>query len=206
MYIFFAIAAIIILITSVILFSKLRLTVSYCKNEGEKPEFSVTVSLLGKIIIKKNNSNIKHTEKRIDLSNAEKESEEKDKKLIEKLKTLAESFSIVKNVYSKNRRSIKKCILAEKLDIYIKFGLFDAMQTGIATGIVWALLYNMLSLISAVGTVYEHGFEVEPVFDKAGFCSSGKGIFSFRLINIIIVSLKVYITYKKICRKRRKNG
>lgn len=200
MYIFSAIVAIIILILLILLFLKIRLEISYCKNEGEKLALSVTVSVFGREIFKNGGKGTTISPEKI--KKLKENTEEKDEKLLDKIKSLADSIATVKAVYSKNKYKIKKCVVANNLEIYIKFGLFDAMQTGIATGLLWALLYNALALVSTVGTVYEHKFDVVPIFDKSGFCSSGKGIFRFRIINIIGVLLRIYITYKRYTKKK----
>ncbi len=201
MYIFYAITVITILILLLPLFAKIKLEISYCKNEGEKLTLSVVVSIFGRQVFKTDGKSVPIFSEKD--KKHEKDTEEKGEKLIDKIKSLADSIAMVKAVYSKNKYKIKKCIAARDMEIYIKFGLFDAMQTGIATGLLWALLYNALALISTVGTVYEHKFEVVPVFDKSGFCSSGKGIFCFKLINVIGVLLRVYITYKRYTKKKK---
>lgn len=198
MYIIFSVIAALLLLFSLILFPKIRLVIGYKKDEGEKFFLDFSFYIFGKKFSKKN---IPYSYKKNHEKTDEKLSEEKSTNAIKKIKNFAESISIVKKTYSKNKKGIKKAISAEKIDVCIKFGMFDAMQTGIATGVVWALLYNSLALVSTIGTVYEHEFQVEPIFDKPYFCLNGKCIFSFRLINIICVTAKIYITYKRLCKK-----
>ena len=115
------------------------------------------------------------------------------------------TFKILKEVYSTNKFFIRDRLVLEDTKAYVKFGFGDAAVTGIATGAVWSLLYQILAFLSSIGTVRDHDFDVVPVYNERGFCLNVNGIISFRMINIIRVVLKLVRTYRKIIRETNKN-
>ena len=140
--------------------------------------------------------------------NKSKETVKKEKdneKILDKIKNYIKTLKILKKVYSKNRFFIRKRLVMENANVYIKFGFGDAAVTGIATGAVWSLLYQMLAFLGCIGTVKDHEFDIVPVYNEAGFCMNVKGIISFRLINIIHVVLRIIWTYRAMIKENDKN-
>ena len=185
LYVFLAVLAFLIIFA---LTAKIKIFFEYKKYPGEKLYIDYKITLGGlrlKPIIKKLAKN--------------KETKPKSEEgLIKKIKVYAKTLSLVTKIYSKNRWFIQKRITAEDISFHLKFGLTDAASTGIATGAIWAVLYNILALIGRIGTLKNHTFEVVPVYTEAGFISEGSFKLSFRLIGIISVILRLYLTYKKL--------
>ncbi len=186
LYVFLAVLAFLIIFA---LTAKIKIFFEYKKYPGEKLYIDYKITLGG---ISLNSVIKKQTAKKT------KEKPKDKKGIIQKLKDLAKVISIVTKVYSKNRWFIQKRITAEDISFHLKFGLTDAASTGIATGAIWAVLYNILALIGRIGTLKNHTFEVVPVYTEAGFISEGSFKLSFRLIGIISVILRLYLTYKKL--------
>ena len=88
--------------------------------------------------------------------------------------------------------------ISADLTLSLSFGLYDAALTGIATGAVWTLLYELLGLISTIALIEKHSFNVDPVFDKAVFKAEGICIFSFRPVNIIGILIHILRKYNKV--------
>ena len=65
------------------------------------------------------------------------------------------------------------------------------------TGAINTMLYWMLSFLDRIGTVRNHYFEVAPVFQERGFASEARGSIELRMINILTVAVRLYLTYKK---------
>lgn len=190
LYVFLAVLAFLIIFA---LTAKIKIFFEYKKYPGEKLYIDYKITLGG---ISLNSVIKKQTAKKT------KEKPKDKKGIIQKLKDLAKVISIVTKVYSKNRWFIQKRLTAEDICFHLKFGLADAAATGIATGAIWAVLYNILALISRIGTLKNHNFEVVPVYTEAGFISEGSFKLSFRLIGIISVLLRLYLTYKKLTKNK----
>ncbi len=171
-----------------ILFLKLRLSFEYVKNGGEKGTFSASLLVFDKLKIpfpeiKPNQKKPKKEEKN--------DKEEKKITLGEKISKMSDTVSAISKMFSCARRYLSRRVAFEKCEVYVKFGSGDAAVTGVLTGALWALLYQILALLCNLGKVREHSFDVVPVYDNKGFCTRVEGIISFRLINIIVAAVKV---------------
>ncbi len=191
MVVLFVLLAVLAFFIIFALTAKIKIFFEYKKYPGEKLYIDYKITLGG--------INLKPLLKKSAKSKNPKPKDEKG--LIQKLKDLAKAISIVTKVYSKNRWYIQKRLTAEDISFHLKFGLTDAAATGIATGAIWAVLYNILALIGRIGTLKNHNFEVVPVYTEAGFISEGSFKLSFRSIGIISVILRLYLTYKKLTKK-----
>ena len=192
MYLLYAVITLIIVITVFLLFAKIKIIFEYKKYPGEKLYTDIHVSYgfinLDKIVSK---SISKASEKK------SAKSDDKDITFVKKIKSYAETFRILKTVYSKNRWFIRKRLLIDPVKFHLKFGLGDAAATGIMTGAINTLLYWMLSFMDRIGTVRNHYFEVVPVFQERGFACETRGSITLRMINILMVAVRLYLTYKK---------
>lgn len=195
-----ALAALIGIALIAVLLIKVRIVFEVTKNQGEAFENSVRITFFGE----KLGFNLKDISKN-KKQKADKTKEQNDKKLIDKIKAYIETFSVLKKVYSKNRFLIQKRLVLENTKAFIKFGLGDAAATGIATGAVWSLLYQILAFLGCIGTVKDHEFDVVPVYNESGFCMNVKGIISFRLINIIVVAVRLFVTYRSVTKNKYRN-
>lgn len=183
-----------------VLLVKVRIVFEVTKVKGEAFKNSIRITFFGNKI----GFNLKDLTYK-NKSKTDVKKEKNDEKILAKIKNYIKTFKILKEVYSKNKFFIRDRLVLEDTKAYVKFGFGDAAVTGIATGAVWSLLYQILAFLSSVGTVKDHEFDVVPVYNERGFCLNINGIISFRMINIIRVVLKVVRTYRKIIRETNKN-
>lgn len=209
MVILYIILSVIALIIIFALTAKIKIFLEYKKYPGEKLYIDYNVTLGGISLSRFIKSAVSKPKKKKIPANTQKSKKAKKpettdhKSLIQKLKNYAEALSIVKKVYSKNRWFIRRRIFVENVDFHLKFGLNDAASTGIATGAVWSILYGILALVGQIGTLKDHTFEVVPVFTEAGFISQGGIRVRLRMISIISVALRLYLTYIMISKKQK---
>lgn len=198
MFILYTVIGILTLILIFLLFAKINIFLEYKKYPGEKLYTDLRISV-GFV-------KLDSVSKKL-MSKPEAKAKTKKQKakpaIKEKIITYTETFRILKRVYAKNRWYIRKRLTVDKLDFHLKFGLSDAAATGILTGAVWSLLYAVLGFLSQIGSVRKHFFEVVPVYTESGFASQGSIKLSLRMINIISVSVKLYLTYKKILKENK---
>lgn len=127
-----------------------------------------------------------------------KDNGDKSKKFLDKARELNNILDKVLKTYNGSRNHIKKKIIVNNIDFYIKFGLFDAAQTGIAIGYIWGALYGLYAFICENATVKRHNFQVEPYYENYWLEIKTSGIIKLTLVNIISVALRIYFNYKKI--------
>ena len=130
-------------------------------------------------------------------SSEESDNEKADKNFFDGINNIFRIVNIIKKTYTRSRAYVRKRINAD-VTVNISFGLHDAALTGIATGAVWTLLYELLGLISTVALIGKHSFNVDPVFYKALFKADGLCIFRFRPVNIIGILIHVLLKYSKV--------
>ena len=123
--------------------------------------------------------------------------EEKDKSFFEGLNNISRIIKIINKTYSKSREYVYKRMKAD-VTVNITFGLYDAALTGIATGAIWTLLYEILGLISTSALIQKHSFNVDPVFDKALFEADGLCVFKFIPVNVIGILIHILKNYNKV--------
>jgi len=195
LYILIAVLLLIILFLS----AKIKIIFEYKKYPGEKlyTELNLKIGFLS--LTRLLNKKAKKQKKKETVPSPH----EKEKTFKDKVKNYTKTFKILTKVYSKNRWKIQKTLIIDNVDIHIKFGLFDAAQTGIATGAVWTMLYSGLALCSAAGTVKKHFFEVAPVFTEAGFMSQGSIRLSVRVFSAVVLALRLYVTYNVISKENK---
>lgn len=195
--------ALAVLLVSTLLFAflvKVRIVFEVTKVKGEAFKNSIRITFFGGKV----GFNLKDLTYK-NKSKTDVKKEKNDEKILDKIKNYMKTFKILKEVYSKNKFFIRDRLVLEDTKAYVKFGFGDAAVTGIATGAVWSLLYQILAFLSSIGTVRDHDFDVVPVYNERGFCLNVNGIISFRMINIIRVVLKLVRTYRKIIRETNKN-
>lgn len=124
------------------------------------------------------------------------------------LKRLNDGIYLLKRIYktfSSSRHFCQKRLVAEKISADISFAMFDAALTGITTGLVWSLLYQLLGTLSVVALIDEHKFNVEPVYEeKLFFNQEINCILKFRIVNIIGILLVVLYHFKKSGKERKR--
>ena len=111
----------------------------------------------------------------------------------------------IKYTYLLSQDFIQKRLVLEKLNVSIEFGMEDAAKTGIATGAVWGLIYNIFALVTKIFTVNDHNFKVEPDYNNEKFLLSANGILKFKIVNIISIAFFVLIKYIAVSKKTQEN-
>ena len=195
--------ALAVLLVGALLFAflvKVRIVFEVTKVKGEAFKNSIRITFFGGKV----GFNLKDLTYK-NKSKTDVKKEKNDEKILNKIKNYIKTFKILKEVYSTNKFFVRDRLVLEDTKAYVKFGFGDAAVTGIATGAVWSLLYQILAFLSSIGTVRDHDFDVVPVYNERGFCLNISGIISFRMINIIRVVLKLVRTYRKIIRETNKN-
>lgn len=198
MTIFLIILSIFLLILLFLLFVKLnfKFIIEYGFNNENfvKLRFYVIHPVLG-INIKLNNKEEKKEE--ITKNEPQKEEEIEKTSFIKKAKDVKKNFDIIKDTFSNSKQSIKKTINIKKLDLNIDFGLSDAALTGISTGVLWASVYSVFSVLTKIVTVHKHNFKIDPIFNKTVFTVKCDGIIYARLVNIISAGFMLLKNYNK---------
>lgn len=124
------------------------------------------------------------------------------------LKRLNDGMYLLKRIYktfSSSRHFCQKRLVAEFVSADISFSFYDAAITGIGTGLVWSLLYQLLGTLSVVAIIDEHKFNVEPVYEeKLFFNQEINCILKFRIVNIIGILLVVLYHFKKSGKERKR--
>lgn len=103
-----------------------------------------------------------------------------------------------------SRASIRKRLVMETLELDAKFGLSDAAQTGMATGVAWGVLYNLYAQLDRFVTVKTHRFAITPVFNSQGYCVAFSGTLKVRPAQLIAIGMIVLWNYLKVNRKYKK--
>ena len=58
-------------------------------------------------------------------------------------------------------------------------------------------MYGFAGLVSVVGILKKHYFEVAPVYTEKGLILTGNARISARIGSLIILAVRIYVTYKK---------
>jgi hypothetical protein len=96
---------------------------------------------------------------------------------------------------------LKKKLVCEKLQAKIALGSGDAAVTAISVGGLWGFLYTAYAAITRYFTVtfQKPDFEVTPLYNEKKFDFKFHGIFSIRVVNIIVIgflTLRYFIALK----------
>lgn len=104
----------------------------------------------------------------------------------------------------KSREAIRKRLVVEMLELDVAFGLSDAAQTGIATGIAWGVLYNIYAQADRFVTVQSHNFCITPSFNSQGYRAAFSVTLKVRLADLIGISIIVACNYLTVHQKYKK--
>ena len=106
--------------------------------------------------------------------------------------------------FLKSRTAIRRRLVVETLNLDAEFGFSDAAQTGIATGILWGVLYNIYAQVDRCVMVQEHIFRITPVFNRQGYRVVFSGTLKVRLADLIGISIIVLYNYLTVSQKYKK--
>ena len=189
MYIFL----IILILLTVFLFTNVVAVTEY----NEK-KFILEIYLYKLRLFGKKNKTSKKTKTDEEQSSVQKLSIEKINFYLDVFKQISDD---VKKVFKFFKRKIK----ASKFLLNITFGLPDAAETGIATGIFWAFIGFIYPLVDTVFDVKNPEISVNPKFNCEYFNVEYKGIYKLRIIHIIYIALCALKLILKL-KKEIKNG
>lgn len=91
-----------------------------------------------------------------------------------------------------------KAVKFESLDISVKFGLDDPMETGIANGLLYGAVYEILGFVHKYSNIAECGVNIEPDFDEAHFSADFDCILKLKNVHITVVLVRMIRLYDKI--------
>ncbi len=128
---------------------------------------------------------------------ASPEQDTQDEALFDKINNAIKLVRRIKNVYNDSRHFVSKRFYVDNIYANISFGTWDAALTGIATGALWTLLYDLLGLLTTVATVNHHKFTVDTIYDRSFFDIKAGAVLKFRIIGIAGIALCVLHNLKK---------
>ena len=130
-----------------------------------------------------------------------KNADTREMKAYEKIKSIYQKAQYIKNVYTASSPRIAKNIFAENVSCDITFGTSDAALTGMLTGIVWAVGYEILGIMTLLCTVKEHHFDVDSVYDRYVFEINARINMRTNIAGLLCIAVSVLynlMKYKRI--------
>lgn len=200
LYIFLGVLVFLLILFTVFLFLKIRLEISYKKENGKKGRFCVVTTLLGgrirKEISPKENLNGKNNKKAKD-----KKDESDSISVSEKIEEKQKIFSQMREVWAKSRRKIRKNIFVEEIFLDMSVGFEDAFYTGVVSGSLWALCYTVIGFLSDIIKIRVPDINIKPVYNEDFFETDAKCIVAASPVNIIAICFKVLVSYYIVKKK-----
>lgn len=183
-----------LIVVAFVLFVPVRAFVSY----SYKTDYTLNVKVLGltadiKKLINQKSKTSKHKIKKDELP---KSNLSEDEKLLDKISKIYSKVVYFKNVYNASSKTINKHFVTENIEADVAFGTSDAAFTGMLTGAVWALLYEMLGVVSILSTVKTHKFNVDSVYDRCVFDVSAKATFKITVYGALRIAISVIYNLK----------
>ena len=160
-----------------------------CKLKIKVFGITTDVEIFGKIFSKKKKSSDKRA--------TPETADEQDETLIDRINGAYNTVRRIINVYNDSRHFVSKRFYVDNIYASISFGTWDAALTGIATGTLWALLYELLGFLTTVATVNNHKFDVDSIYDRCFFDMKAGAVFKFRISSIAGIALCILHNYKK---------
>lgn len=187
---YFVLLAVALIIT-VLLLIKITVTVYVTKHQSEKFSSEIRLSFLGITI------DLSKKDKPVRKSASVRAEKEDTDTVLEKITKLRVNIARGKYTYLLSKRYVRKKIHIDKFDLSVTFGLDDAAQTGIATGVLWGGIYGIFGFVDSLFTVKSHNFNVTPVFDGECLDAKFNTVVKARVVNILAVAFAVLINYIK---------
>lgn len=200
LYIFLGVLIFLLTCFAIFLFLKIRLEISYGKENDKKGNFHIVVTFLGGKIKKEIQIKEKMKESKKD---AKEKAEDESEKLSfnQKIQKYQKIFEKMRYVWSKSRRKIRKNVFAEKISLDMTVGFEDAFLTGVTVGSLWALVYTMTGLVSDIIRIRVPKININPVYNENFFNVYGKCTLASSPANIMGIAFKVLVSYYVIKKK-----
>lgn len=194
-------AALFTVIAGICVCVKFRMKITANKKPGENPVLKVTTETVGglfkldlyNLINKKSQKN----------STPENAAPASDSDIGNKIASYYRTFCKIKQIFLRSKRRFRKNIFVERIFMTADIGLDDAAHTGIATGVLWTGIYNVVGLISSVARLSEPEISVNPDFENEKLAFDVECIIVLRLANIISILLTVGINYLTLKNKEK---
>lgn len=201
--------AILLIILVVMLLVKIDFRVEYRKtNEDDRFRFSILKRIIKYEITLFDVSTEKETwgfrllhkiktkkEKTVKPEETKFLSIEQIKKYIENVRFV---YSVYGKVYKKVNSYLRRKIVCHELIFKLDFGLGDAAVTGVTTGAVWGTAYNLLSVLHHHMIIKKTDIRITPDFNDQKMEIRFYGIFTVKIVNIIIVLVIAMLSFMKV--------
>lgn len=117
---------------------------------------------------------------------------------IDNIKRAAKAFDLLKDDAAELLRfCTEKMIKIKEVEFDYKFGLDDPMYTGIANGLVYGTVYNVLGLVHNNARIEECRINISPDFERVCHNISFHCILQLKNVHIIVMIVKVVRMYSK---------
>jgi len=97
-------------------------------------------------------------------------------------------------------------IICKKFLLHLTFGMEDAADVGITTGVIWSGLGALYPLLDSYIQLQNPDIQVQPIFNQEVFHFRYEGIYQLKFIHIIYILLKNSKKLFKFMNQFRKDG
>lgn len=108
-------------------------------------------------------------------------------KMTDTVEKAYQNYYLYKDVLLSVRNFIRKKLICSQLVFHMEFGLSDAAVTGMASGVIWGTVYNILAVIDSLCILKETDIKITPDFNELKMNIRLYCIFEFRIVHIITV-------------------
>lgn len=134
-------------------------------------------------------------------------SKKKKKKQMDGFSEIYLKIRQIKAFYESNKMFkiyLGRKLVLEEFNLKIKAGINDACLSGIMTGVLWSIAGSITAYLSSNFKVMKKHIDIKPEFAENVFKLDLYCIFSIRIVNIIIVGLKMLPYFIRNRRKVKK--
>lgn len=188
-------------IAAAVLFAWVTFEINFEKNELNKnAEVFVRYLFIRKRIYPR------PVKKKIKEKPEKSQSGEKDINYIEYIKKAAENFELLKADFTELMEFCAvKMIKVKELEFEYLFGLEDPMYTGMANGLIYGVVYNILGIVHNNMRIERCRINIVPDFDKECHNIRFHCILHLKNVHIIVMIIKVVKMYSRL-KKSVKSG
>lgn len=199
MLILFLLIAFLILIAAILLTQVVLIT------EFKDNSFFASVKILNFTVFDNKDKNRNKYDKKE--KNGETTKEKKPDKF--NLESLGKYTAVLKNLFTDINKMFghfKKKVKANEFKVDVTFGMEDAAETGIATGIIWAFIGSVYPVVDTIIDVKDPVINVNPKFNCEYFKFEYKGIYKIRIYKVLYLAVKGLNLFKKYKKLMNING
>jgi len=202
LYILLGVLIFLLIFLMFFLFLKIRLEITYKKENNKKGKILLVASFFWKKVRKEVSFKDKNEENKKSANHIKDNND--NLSFGEKIEKYRIIFEEMRYVWSKSKRKIRKNIFAEKIFIDMSVGFEDAFVTGITTGSLWAFVYTVIGLLSDIIKISVPEVDIKPVYNEDYFEADAKCTVASSHVNIIGIGLKILVNYYIIKKKIEK--